>query len=95
MGDREGGGGDIATLVDSSVAALWLIDAESLAVRFMSRGVEAIAGYPRDAWLEPGFFFLDAIPIAAAAPMTLIGFGVISLGLFAAIEQLESRWVKG
>lgn len=57
MGGTEGSGGDIAALVDSSLAALWLMDAEKLRVTFMSRGVEAIAGYPCEAWLEPGFWW--------------------------------------
>ncbi|MBT8491527.1 MAG: 4Fe-4S binding protein, partial [Deltaproteobacteria bacterium] len=37
-------------------------------------------------WLDPGFFFLGAIPIVAAAPLTLIAFGAVSVALFRVLE---------
>lgn len=37
---------------------------------------------------EPGFTFAPAIPVAVAAPLTLIGFGVASFVVFAVIERI-------
>ncbi len=40
---------------------------------------------------DPGFTFAPAIPRIVAAPLTLIGFGLASFIVFAAIEQLVMR----
>jgi len=46
--------------------------------------------------LAPGFTFLPAIPVAIAAPLTLVGFGLASFVVFAAIERtiLKARLRK-
>ncbi|HUH01826.1 MAG TPA: cyclic nucleotide-binding domain-containing protein [Kofleriaceae bacterium] len=50
-------------------------------------------------WLEPGFYFTDAIPVVAAAPLTLIGFGLASFAVFrageAALLALRARVEDG
>jgi hypothetical protein len=38
--------------------------------------------------LEPGFTFLPQLPVAVAAPLTLIAFGAVSFAVFAAIEAV-------
>jgi hypothetical protein len=44
-----------------------------------------------DSWLGPGFHFLPDVPRVAAAPLTLIAFGVASWLVFAAIEAVAAR----
>ncbi|HEY5920797.1 MAG TPA: cyclic nucleotide-binding domain-containing protein [Kofleriaceae bacterium] len=38
-------------------------------------------------WLSPGFYFAPEIPRVVAAPLTLIGFGLASFVVFAALER--------
>jgi hypothetical protein len=46
-------------------------------------------------WLEPGFTFSPAIPIVAAAPLTLALFGGASFALFWAAERVALRRAGG
>ncbi|MBL9016110.1 MAG: cyclic nucleotide-binding domain-containing protein [Myxococcales bacterium] len=39
-------------------------------------------------WLDPGFYFAPAVPRIVAAPLTLIGFGLVSLVLFTIVEKV-------
>ena len=41
--------------------------------------------------LEPGFSFAPGIPVAMAAPLTLVVFGIASFGVFSAIEWTALR----
>ncbi len=44
--------------------------------------------------LEPGFHFLSAIPVAVAAPITLIACAAISFVVFSLGEQFALRWTS-
>jgi hypothetical protein len=45
--------------------------------------------YERDVLvLSPGFYFAPEIPRVVAAPLTLIGFGAVSVGVFSIVERI-------
>jgi hypothetical protein len=56
--------------------------------RFYFSGIWTYDGGQAGRWLDPGFTFLEAIPVVVAAPLTLLAFGGVSLGLFALGERI-------
>ena len=47
-----------------------------------------------DRWSAPGFYFWDGVPVAVAAPLTLLAFGAVSYIVFATGESIARRWAR-